>query len=120
MKEKQQETEFVERIRQELDRSVADLDSDVTSRLHRARMRALAQRRKDKANWLTPQRLLPAFAVAAALVLLVVLLDYQVAPVSQLTSGIEDVEILASSDHPDFFHELDFYSWLAEEMDRSG
>ena len=120
MKEKQPETEFVERIRQELDRSVADLDSDVTTRLRRARLRALTQQRKNKVSWLTPQRMLPAFAVAAALLVLVVLHDFQMAPVSQLTSGIEDVEILASSDNPDFFHELDFYSWLAEEMDRPG
>ena len=120
MKERQAEADLVESIRRELDRSVTDLDPDVTNRLRRARLRALAQQRENKMNWLKPQRLLPAVAVAAALVLLVVLLDFQTTPVSQLTSGIEDVEILASGENPDFFHELDFYSWLAEEMDRTG
>ena len=120
MKQKQPENDFVARIRDELDRSVAHLDPDVTARLSRARRQAISQERKRKAIWLKPQRLLPTVAMAAASILLVVLIDFQTPPVSHLTSGIEDVEILASSDNPDFFRELDFYTWLAEEMDRAG
>lgn len=120
MKQKQPDTEFVERIRKELDRGVAHLDPGVTARLSRARQRALGSERERKTIWLKPRRLWPAVAIAAALVLFVMLIDYRTLPKSQLTSGIEDVEILASSDNPDFFDELDFYHWLAEEMDRAG
>jgi hypothetical protein len=120
MKPKQTDAEFTDRVRTELDRSVDLLEPDVTIRLRRARHRALAQQSETRTGWLNSKRLLPAVAAAAVLVLFAFLIDYRTPPATQLTSEIEDVEILASDDNPDFFRELDFYSWLVEEMDRAG
>ena len=120
MKPEQTDAEIVHRARKDLDRSVDLLEPDVTIRLRQARHRALAQEIETRTSWLHPKRLLPAVAIAAALVLFVVLFEYRNPPATQLTSEIEDVEILASGDNPDFFHELDFYSWLVEEMGRTG
>ncbi len=120
MKQNRPDSEFVKKVRHALERSTEDLDPTVTTRLNQARQRALQLQRKKQRVWLTPQRWLPAAAIAAASILFVVLLHDYRPPESHLTSGIEDVEILASSDNPDFFQELDFYTWLAEEMDRAG
>ena len=120
MKQRQSDADFIERVSLELDRSIAHLDPDVTTRLHRARRRAMSQERKSGSRWLLPHRFLPAFAVAAALLLFVVQPDFRKPAEIHPASGIEDVEILSSRENPDFFHELDFYSWLAEEMDRAG
>ena len=120
MKQMQSESEFVEKVRQELDRSVTNLDPGITARLGQSRRKALRRDGETRWSWLKPHRLLPAAAVAAAMILVAVLLDLGKPPSSHLISGIEDVEILASGDNPDFFQELDFYHWLAEEMDRAG
>jgi hypothetical protein len=39
---------------------------------------------------------------------------------AQFYSVIEDVEILVASENPEFFADMEFYAWLAEEMDDAG
>ena len=120
MKRKQSDAEFIEKVRNELDRSVADLDAGVAVRLRRARRLALAKGRQFRTVRRKPKRWLPAAAFAAAAFLLAVVFVFREPPASHPTTGIEDVEILASTENPDFFRELDFFFWLAEEMDRPG
>ena len=57
--------------------------------------------------------------MTAAVVLFMIVFMFQT-PEPQLYSGFEDVELLATSDNPEFFTELEFYTWLAEAMGDAG
>jgi negative regulator of sigma E activity len=111
---------FLERVRRTLDDSVDNLDAQTLSRLNQARQDALEQVESKPSLhkhrfWLTTAGL----AVTAAAVLLAIFLT-RVPSVPQSYSAIEDVEILAASENPEFFSELEFYAWLVEEMDDAG
>jgi negative regulator of sigma E activity len=111
---------FLERVRRTLDDSVDNLDAQTLSRLTQARHDALEQG-KSKSYlhkhrfWLTTVGL----AATAAAVLLAIFLT-RAPSVPQYYSAIEDVEILAASENPEFFSELEFYAWLVEEMNDAG
>lgn len=111
---------FLERVRRTLDDSVDNLDAQTLSRLTQARQDALEQVESKPylhkhRFWLTTAGLV---ATAAAVILAIFLT--RVPSVPQYYSAIEDVEILAASENPEFFSELEFYAWLVEEMDDAG
>ena len=119
MKKGRREKEFLGKIRTELDESVDRLDARTLSRIRQARYRALEK--GEKSWWARPRRLRPVLTGAAAmLVLASALFFYTAPPQPQLTSNMEDIELLAAGDNLEFFAELDFYTWLAEEMDDAG
>jgi hypothetical protein len=111
--------EFIDKVREKLDESVEHLDAGILSRLSRARDRALENSGKKRRHRRRPYRLALAVGVTAAFVVFMVVFKFQT-PEPQLYSGIEDVELLATSDNPEFFTELDFYTWLAEAMGDAG
>jgi negative regulator of sigma E activity len=111
---------FLERVRRTLDDSVENLDAQTLSRLTQARHNALEQvKRKPYLHthrfWLTTAGLV----TTAAAVLLAIFLT-RAPSVPQYYSAIEDVEILAANESPEFFSQLEFYAWLVEEMDDAG
>ena len=114
------EKELVGKIRQALDESTQNMDARILSRLNQARQKAQAQPSSSwferlQSNWFPL-----AGGMAAAMVMVFVFLYLTTSSVQQTYSGIEDVEILATGDSPEFFSELDFYTWLAEEMENAG
>lgn len=119
MKKRMRDTEFLERIRVTLEKSVDTIGPDTEFRLTRARKDALSS---EKKRWFNPW---PAFRISlatlcAATVVLVSTIWYQrSATVQPVISGIEDVEILADTESPEFFADIDFYLWLVEEVDHS-
>lgn len=97
-----------------LDESARALDADITARLRRARYRALEAKSRPF-FWLLPAGGLAAASVA---VLAVALWIYQPARPAPM-QGVEDLEILSSSENLELFDDLEFYGWLAER-DRTG
>ena len=114
------ESVFLDRVRRALDDSVDNLDARTLSRLTQARNRALEKAKSRpylhrRSSWLS----LAGLVTATAVVVLAIFLARDPSG-PQHYSSIEDVEILAASENPEFFAELEFYAWLAEEMDDAG
>jgi len=114
------ESVFLDRVRRTLDDSADNLDARTLSQLTQARHRAL-EKAKSKPSlhrrpfWLS----LAGLVTATAVVFLAIFLARDPSG-PQYYSAIEDIEILAASEHLEFFSELEFYAWLAEEMDDAG
>jgi negative regulator of sigma E activity len=111
----EEETPFEKRARALLEESATRLDGRMRSRLTQARHAALAQSGKPARAWWYVG--VPAGATAAAL-LAVVMLNRPPAP-PDTGSAVEDIEMLADADAPDFVddEELEFYEWAAGEME---
>ena len=114
--------DFENRSREVLEESVARLDGRTRSRLTQARHAALAQLERPVRQWW--RSYVPAGAAAAAAVFAVML--YVQPGVVDVVRGVkngavvEDMDILADSEAPDFTEDTDdveFYEWAAGEMD---
>jgi hypothetical protein len=109
-------TDFEKRTQEVLEESVSRLDGRTRSRLTRARHAALAQLERPARHWW--RSYVPAGAVAAAAVLAVL---FYAGPRS--VSGpiaVDDTEILADVEAPDFIEDSDdveFYEWAAGEVE---
>jgi hypothetical protein len=111
-------TEFERTARAVLEQSIARIDAPTRSRLNRARQLAVeAVGRRTFA-------LMPAGAVAAALVLAAVL--WHPAPIVRESpllegrvTGVEDMDLLADADGLDLVEGWDgpFYEWAADQTD---
>lgn len=108
MKDAHDNSELLDSIRTELDRSVAALDPETRFELRRIRARALAEDRGKKA----PRFLIPVgFAVTAGLVALVI--TFLPGQPALEESAAEDIDlILYSQDEMDLYEDLEFYEWL--------
>jgi hypothetical protein len=114
------ESVFLDRVRRTLDDSVDNLDARTLSQLTQARHRALEKAGSKPAVHRRPFwfSLAGLGATAAVVALAIFLARYPSGP--DRYSAIEDVEILAASENPEFFANMEFYAWLAEEMDDAG
>lgn len=125
------DSEFERRSRAMLDESVARLDGRTRSRLNQARQRAMAEYTARRASpwWRVfgAGSLLPAGAVAAAVLVVVTLwnappgVDREPATArGEVAAALEDLELLADGavvmDGGDGV-ELDFYEWAAAEAE---
>ena len=113
MSEKERETHFLKKVKNVLDEGNRNLDSSHQSKLTQIRNRALESKSKRRfQDW----SFFPAMqwgAVACALLIGIILLNKP--NTNQSAPGIEDIDLLASSDVIEFYEDLEFYSWLAEE-----
>jgi negative regulator of sigma E activity len=114
------ESVFVDRIRRTLDDSADNLDAKTLSQLTQARHRALEEAKSKpyvhrRPFWFS----LAGLVTATAVVFLAIFLVRDPSG-PEYYSAIEDVEILAASENPEFFADMEFYAWLAEEMDDAG
>lgn len=105
------DTEFLKRVRAELDRGADTLDELTVARLRAARRRALDARPPRRA-WLVAGGVTAAVATAALLAMLLA----SPAGGPPGTTGLEQIELLADAD-VDLYNDLDFYRWLAEHPD---
>lgn len=116
---KQSETEFIRRVKAELDAGTADFDAVTDARLRRARELAAEAARKSRLSrqW-RPLRL--GFALAAALLALV---TWRLLPgperASTLTAMEDDLEILIAEDEMSFYMDMEFLIWL-EQQEHAG
>jgi hypothetical protein len=113
MSEKDKETRFLKNIKKTLDDGSRNLDSSHQSKLTQIRYQALESKSKRMfPNW----SYLPAMrwgTVACAL--LIGVLYFGQPGTVQMEPGLEDIDLLASTDVMEFYEDLEFYSWLAEE-----
>jgi hypothetical protein len=107
-----QETEFVGRLRQQLDRHADQLDEVTASRLRAARRRALEANTRRAFRWL------PVSGVAAAAAALLAVLVWQQHS-GDLAAVQEDWDILAAGEELELIEELEFYDWLEQTQSRS-
>jgi len=113
-------TPFEKRTRDVLEESTTRLDGRTLSKLTQARHAALADLEKPRRSWLRAYA--PAGAAAAVAVLAVVMWTGgpKEGVVARDASAVEDMELLADGDAPDFVDDaddLEFYEWAAGEVE---
>jgi len=115
--ERDREQAFVEEIKNTLTQKGEKLDPDVLVRLSAIRGHAVESSRY-RFGWFWRMARVPAAAfMTVAFCLMFALVFYRAPATISSFSAFEDVEILVAEDGPDFFADLDFYTWLAEESD---
>jgi len=121
MSQDPQNDAFEKRTRELLEESTARLEGRVLSRLTQARHGALGQLQNPRRpGWL---QFLPASAAAAAVIAVVMWTtrpgEEVPVPVAQNGGALEDIEMLADADAPDFVdgEDLEFYAWAADEIE---
>lgn len=116
-------TPFEKRTQEILEESATRLDGRTRSRLTQARHAALGQ--LERPAWHAWWRMyVPAGAAAAVAVLAVVLWSHpngtDPLPVAQNGTSVDDLELLADVEAPDFAadgDDLEFYEWAASEVE---
>jgi hypothetical protein len=109
------ESDWMARLRAQLDDDARDLDAATASRLNRARQSALDNglaRPRTRIGFL-PYAL--AASIAAVLTLTVVLRVPEQAepmPVVAAPVGTDDLDLLAGSEELEMIEDLEFYAWL--------
>lgn len=105
---------LIENIRQVLDQSLEDLDGATRSRLTQARHLAV-ERQQVKTSRFFYWGSVPV----AGLVLLVLLLNWQAAPLNPVAvPQVDDVGIFTASEPLEFYQEeIEFYEWLSEVLE---
>jgi len=101
------ETEFLKRVRAQLDQDARELDELTVARLRAARRQALDAGPR-RMRWLAAGGL--AAATVAGLVALLLLTPAASPP----ANGLEQLELLADADI-EVYDNLEFYRWLAEQ-----
>lgn len=102
-----------------LDETAQNLDADTLARLRAARARAW-RRAEHEPGAPAPRRrgwLAVGGAALAGLVLALAGTLWLAAPGGAPPAGLEDAELLASKESPEFYAELEFYQWLASRAD---
>ena len=109
----ERERKFIANAKSVLDKSVKNLDAQVRSRLRHARNRALEARPSHTA-WVLAGGLAAASVAALAVTL------WLVEPgVVEPIPDVQDLELLTAADNLEFYGDLEFYRWLADQ-DRAG
>ncbi len=107
--EMERERAFVERARAALDQRAHELNPPIDGRLRAARRTALEGAAGSRPRWLWASGL----AVAATAVLAVFL--WLAPPTQGPAPQLEDLELLSSSESLEFYEDLEFYDWLAQD-----
>ena len=116
--EKEREQAFVDEVRKTLQEKGEKLDPEVMMKLSAIRS-GVVEDQGNRFSWLWRMARVPAAAFMVGMVFLVFGLFYYRPPTSiqNSFSAIEDLSVLVAEESPDFFADLDFYTWLAEAED---
>lgn len=116
------EAKLIERIREQLDACVDDLDGATLSRLAQARRQAVAAAGKSRRRWWPPwpgehsagDWLVPAGAFASIVATAVALTIMVAEPGNGLGKKVDDLEMLTAGEDIEFYENLEFYLWLQD------
>lgn len=102
---------LLDRVRAELDRGCDSLDGHTCSRLTSIRHAAVEQAldRGCQRQWLSWASL----ASACCLLVIVMMLQYLLKPAAE-PEVLEDLELFSSEVNLEFYEDLEFYQWLAD------
>ena len=116
--EQEREQAFVDEVRKTLREKGEKLDPEIMQKLASIRT-GVVEDHGAGFNWFWRMARVPAAAFMVATVALVFSLFYYRPPSTMQYSlnAIEDVSILVAEESPDFFADLDFYTWLSEAKD---
>ena len=119
MKKDQNEQDFLATVRKTLDAGSDTLAPAICSRLAKARMTAVEKGVTKQRRWLW---LAAPLAASLAVVLVVAALFFKTGTDLRQPNGesMADLEIITSTEAPDFYADLDFYQWLAEGEKHAG
>jgi ferric-dicitrate binding protein FerR (iron transport regulator) len=107
----EQEQAFLRRVQSALDEHEGQLDASTLRDLRLARHRALETLQKPRRLW-QPVGLA---AMAAAVAVVVVALQFLQPKVPDTAPGMEDMALLSAGDEFDLYENLEFYQWLELE-----
>jgi hypothetical protein len=106
---------LLEKVKNELDTSVAELDRETLRRLREARVSALDLAERRHARRIQIPRWLTAGSLATVAVMVVAVSIWIAEPRQGLpVKQPEDMEILTAHEHLDMYKDLEFYRWLAD------
>lgn len=103
----EKDNEWLESIREELDRGIEEIDAETQTKLALIRCQALAK----KTSHSKPAFLLPA-TVAATACLVLALYVYLPKQQPKQNEMIDDLDVITTSESLDLFEDLEFYQWL--------
>lgn len=114
----EREQAFIEDVKKTLQEKGEKLDPEILVKLTAMRSGVVESRGYRYAGlWRMARVPAAAFMVGVMAFALIIFADRPPATIQQSFTALEDVEILIDGERPDFFAELDFYNWLAEEND---
>ncbi len=103
--------DFLRQTKITLDEAEQRIDGATQTRLGAVRREALATAgRSRRSPWLLPAS---GLAVAATVAILTVSL-WQVSPSVDSLAALEDIALLSDEVDPEFYADLEFYTWVAE------
>ena len=103
------EKRFLKQLKKTLDED--QLDAKIQSRITQIRYKAL----ESKSNRLFPEWMYQPAAQWASVACALLLIVLYFGEPGETQSGLEDIDLLASTDGLELYEELEFYAWLAEE-----
>lgn len=116
MTEKKSDQQFVDNIKQELDRSCDRLDGQTLSRLNSIRHQALGDICGGNQSVFYRRFLLSGGALAACILALVITFGFNSGTSSDIDialSELEDMEILSAEESFELYEDMEFYQWLS-------
>lgn len=124
MNKKPSEEEFLASVKTSLRTSEEDIDELTVARLRAARRRAVSINSEKRfsagaevlaLDWLKSRWRVFAVAMALSIMTIFYLSSSRIPAEAQLTSVLEDIELLSSSDDFELYRDLDFYLWMNDE-----
>ena len=118
-KDNRQETLFLEKAKEALDRDAGSLDRETLDRLRAMRLRAVEAAEQPPGLLFRLPRWAKAGAFATVAAAVIVFFVWFQPPAKQdlALKNPEDFEIIVAKDNIDLYEDLDFYSWLADDED---
>lgn len=123
MKDDRGDKAFLDDVKRRLDKGAEEIDELTLARLGAARRRAVEAGGRRHAAWQLGDILVAGrwgrivwLAGGLLLLALVVLRPPLSSPASQPLHLLDDMELLGSSEDLEFYQELDFFIWVADEQ----
>lgn len=109
-----EQRDWLLRIQRELEQSAERLDGETLAALGRARRRAVGRQGQPRRS--TMRRFSPALGGAVTAATLMIIWLNQSPPAPPLADDLE-LELVATGIDLEFYRELEFYDWLADDLD---